>query len=72
MDLATSEMKAQNEIPLPEPARISANETEVQGTVQVDLIGYSNVIICFVSPLNVTQVRAASHQVLLENGQGLV
>ena len=69
MELATSEMKAQNEIPVLEPARIVANETELQRIAQVDLISYSDVIICFVSLLNVTNVSAASHQVLSENGK---
>ena len=31
MDLAINELKAQNEIPVPEPARISANERVLQG-----------------------------------------
>ena len=70
MDLATSEMKVRNEILVPEPAGISANETELRGTAQEDLIGYSSMVICFVSLLNVTNMRAASHQVLLEKRQG--
>ena len=65
-----SEMKACNETPVPKPARISLNETVLQGMAQEDLIGYSDVVICFLSLLNVTNVRAASHRVLLENGQG--
>ena len=64
MDLAMSEMKVRNEIPVPEPARILANER----ALREDLIGYSNVVMCFVSPLNVTNMGAASHQVLPENG----
>ena len=34
MDLAMSEMMAQNEIPVPEPARIWANERALQGVAQ--------------------------------------
>ena len=64
MDLATSEMKARKEMPLPEPARILANERVLQGAAEEDLIGCSNVVMCFVSLLNVTNMRAADHQVL--------
>ena len=41
MGLATSEMKVQNEEPVPEPARISANEEDSQQEVQ-DLHSYTN------------------------------
>ena len=40
MDLAMSEMKAWNEIPVPEPARILENETALWGKAQ---IGHSDV-----------------------------
>ena len=53
MDLATSEMKVRNEIPVPEPARILVNETLLQGVAQNNLIGYSEFPMCFVSTLNV-------------------
>ena len=67
MDLATSEMKVHNEIPVPEPARILVNERLLRGVAQKNLIGYSDFPMCFVSTLNVTNIRAASHQVLPEN-----
>ena len=38
MDLAMSEMKMQNETPVPEPARILANERELWGAAQEDLM----------------------------------
>ena len=49
---------------LPEPARISANERALQGAAEEDLIGCSDVVMCFASPLNVTNMRAADDQVL--------
>ena len=57
---------------LNQQATISENESMLQGVAQEDLIGYSDVVMCFVSPLNVTNVRAASHWVMLENRQGLM
>ena len=48
-------------VSVPEPARISANETVLREVSQENLIGYSDVVMCFVIPLNVTNVRAASH-----------
>ena len=57
MDLAMSEMKVRNEIPVPKPATILENER----ALREDLIGYSNVVMCFVSPLNVTNMGATSH-----------
>ena len=44
MDLDMSEMKVRNEVPVPEPARISANEKTLQGA-QEDLYSYSNYVI---------------------------
>ena len=50
MDLAMSEMKVQNEVPM--LARMWANERAQLG-VQEDLCGYSNyVVICFGSWVN--------------------
>ena len=67
MDLATSEMKVHNEIPVPVPATILVNERLLRRVAQKSLIGYSDFSMCFVSTLNVTNMRATSHQVLLEN-----
>ena len=61
MDLATNEMKVHNEIPVPEPARILVNEILLRGVAQKNLIGYSDFPMYFVSTLNVTNMRAASH-----------
>lgn len=63
MELATNEMKARKEMPLPEPVKILANERTLQGTAEEDLISCSDVAMCFVSP-NVTNMRAAGYQVL--------
>ena len=71
MDLAANEMKVWNEIKVPEPARMSANERALRGAAQDNLIDYFGVVMCFVSMLNVKNVRAASHQVLLDNRWGL-
>ena len=67
MDLFRSEVKVQNEVPLPESGRILANERALQGTAQENLIGYSIVLMCFVILLNVTNGRATSHRALQEN-----
>ena len=71
MDSAVSEMKVWNEIQVAEPARTSANERALRGAAQDNLIDYSDVVMCFVSMLNVKNMRAASHQVLLDNRWGL-